>query len=142
MKSQIDTPVMRIYLVERLVIHRRNKARVGSLSIRSLYLQSPFFILAGIEAVTECLPLHEQTFVGQRFPDSGIVAVHNAVFHPRVCNKNSVTVLVFICELAVMKCIALVYDAAFEHLLASKHIIYYMLAGLGRTYLQIYRATI
>ena len=65
------------------------------------------------------------------------MSVHFTVLHPRVCHGNAVAILIFICKLAVAEGVALLYDTAFEYLIACEHIIYDMLVDGRRAYLQM-----
>ena len=63
---RIEVPVVVQYVVERLVVHRRQQLCLGWCPVGVGDVERPFFFLSGCEPVAECLPRQQQPFVGKR----------------------------------------------------------------------------
>ena len=120
---KFEKPTVLFYLVKRFVEKNGHCLRLCRRTVRMCNVHCPFFFLSGNELVTECCPSSDKPLVWQRLPDGCRMTVHDAVFYPCVTDENSISIFIFVFEIAVMQAIADNKRAFLNNLVASNDVV-------------------
>ena len=100
-------------------------------------VQRPLLLLTWSQAVAEGLPREIQSLVGQRLAHRSQVGVETAFAHPCTCEEHAVAIFLLIRELARGDGVALVDDAALQHLVTGEERVDDVLVLVRRAHLHI-----
>ena len=100
-------------------------------------MQRPLLLLTWSQTVAEGLPREFQPLIGQWLSHLCQVGVETAFAHPCTSEEHAVTIFFFICELTRGDSIALVDDAALQHLVTGEERVDDVLVLVRRTHLHI-----
>ena len=134
----VETPVMGINGIERMVVERGYELGVGGLAVGAGHVEGPRFLLSGHEAVAEGGPACHKPLVGHRPHDALGVYVAAAVLDPSIGEGEGVAIVIAVGEVAQMELALEVERAALYHAVVGKEAVDDVLFGGRRAQLQPY----
>ena len=93
--------MVRGQLVKTLVIEYRHQLCVGWFAILILDGEPPLFLLSGLQAVAEGLPLELQSLFWSRTVDYSLMTIGDTILHPCESECQTIGILFLIGELPV-----------------------------------------